>query len=80
MTQTIDWTAPGEAGLGDDISARLDAIGCLGMRLTFINDPAARDLALEAMSHAVDSLAPTKVSGAGELVVFNNFRQAERET
>jgi hypothetical protein len=56
-----DVMLPGEAGLGDDIAARLDGIGCLALRISAVIDPAARDLCLEAIAAAVDSIKPKGV-------------------
>lgn len=67
---TEDVMLPGEAGLGDDIAARLDGIGCLALRLNAVLDPAARDLCLEALAAAVDSMQPK----TSEKQTFNRLR------
>lgn len=66
----VDTILPGESGLTDDVSSRLDGIGCLAIRLNWIVDPAARDLCLEAIANAVDSMKPKGDEKQG----FNRFR------
>lgn len=66
----VDFLLPGEAGLGDDVSARLDGIGCLALRMNWVKDAATRKLCLEAIANAVESLAPK----GSEKQTFNRLR------
>jgi hypothetical protein len=62
--------APALEGLGDPVAARLDGIGCLALRLNWVADPVARDLIIEAIANATDSIAPKR----DERQPFNRMR------
>jgi hypothetical protein len=66
----IDIDAPALEGLGDPVAARLDGIGCLALRLNWVSDPVARDLIIEAIANATDSIAPKRDEKQG----FNRLR------